>query len=173
AKVADFGLARGHEHTMTTVGAEVGTPMYMAPEVWKQRVSLHSDQYSLAAAYVQARLGRTLFPNLALHELFVKHMRATPDLDPLPEAEKRVLLRALAKRPDRRYPSCLEFAKALRAAVLEPPAAAPPPPPWWKRVALVAAVALVCALTLGVIDRFIPRPQDTGQGPPEPSRQEP
>src|SRR5205807_8653506 len=99
AKVADFGLARGHEHTMTTVGAEVGTPMYMAPEVWERKVSLHSDQYSLAAAYVQARLGRTLFPNLALHELAGAHATHTPDLAPPPTAEQRVLPRALAKTP--------------------------------------------------------------------------
>src|SRR5438067_2287588 len=50
AKVADFGLARGHEQTLMDVGAAVGTPLYMAPEAWQQKVSLHSDQYSLAAS---------------------------------------------------------------------------------------------------------------------------
>jgi serine/threonine protein kinase len=166
AKVADFGLARGHEHTMTTVGAEVGTPMYMAPEVWKQKVSLHSDQYSLAASYVQARLGRTMFPSMALHELFAKHLQATPDLDPLPEAEKRVLLKALAKRPDRRYPSCVAFAQALREAVLEPPGHRPLPSRW-EVVSLVVAAALVCGLTLGVISLVAPRPQNgVPQDPP-------
>src|SRR5262249_33724384 len=39
AKVADFGLARGHEHDTTTIGAEVGTPLFMAPEVWNGKVS--------------------------------------------------------------------------------------------------------------------------------------
>src|SRR5262249_8257024 len=137
AKVADFGLARGHEQSIVTVGAEVGTPMFMAPEVWKQKVSLHSDQYSLAASYVQARLGRPLFDGHALHELFDQHTHETPDLDPLPEAEQRVLLRALAKKPEGRYPNCQAFARALREAVLEP--ARPPEPSRWKSLRLIAA----------------------------------
>ena len=160
AKVADFGLARGHDQSLVAIGAEVGTPGYMAPEVWKQTVSLHSDQYSLAAAYIAARLGRPLYATNALHELFHKHTHETPDLDPLPAAERRVLLKALAKTPDDRYPSCLAFAKALREAVLEP--ARRPEPSRWQSVRLVAAVLLLCGLTLGVLDRFLPRP-------PEPS----
>lgn len=156
AKVADFGLARGHEQSIVTVGAEVGTPGYMAPEVWKQQISIHSDQYSLAAAYVVARLGRTLYNSTALHELFYKHTHDTPDLDPLPEAEQRVLLKALAKDPNDRYPTCLEFAKALREAVLEP--ARRPEPSRWHSVRLVAAVLLTCGLTIGVLDRVMPRP---------------
>jgi hypothetical protein len=159
AKVADFGLARGHDHTLTHVGAEVGTPVYMAPEVWKQKVSLHSDQYSLAASYVQARLGRPLFATRILHELAAAHTNETPDLDPLPAAEQRVLLKALAKKPEHRYPSCLAFAEALREAVLAPPKArTSPTPARWEVVALVVAAALVCGLTLGVIGLVAPRP---------------
>jgi hypothetical protein len=157
AKVADFGLARGHEHTMTKVGAEVGTPVYMAPEVWKQKVSLQSDQYSLAASYVQARLGRPLFKTYILHELAAAHMTERPDLSPLPAAEQRVLLKALAKKPDRRYPSCAEFTKALREAVLPPPKTRTRPPAW-QVVSLVVAAALACGLMLGVVARVAPRP---------------
>jgi formylglycine-generating enzyme required for sulfatase activity len=163
AKVADFGLARGHAQSIVTVGAEVGTPMYMAPEVWKQKVSLQSDQYSLAASYVQARLGRPLYDSHALHELFDKHTHETPDLDPLTEAEQRVLLKALAKKPEGRYESCLAFAQALRQAVLEP--ARPPEPSRWKSVLLVAAAVLVCGLALGVTAQFIPRPVDIVEVP--------
>jgi serine/threonine protein kinase len=165
AKVGDFGLARGHSHSTVNIGTEVGTPMYMAPEVWKQKVSLHSDQYSLAASYVQARLGRHLFPTQALHELFDKHTNETPDLDPLPDAEQRVLLKALAKKPEHRYPSCLAFAKALREAVLEPER--PPEPSRWKSVRLIVAAVLLCGLAIGVIDWLIPRPPPP---PPPPER---
>jgi serine/threonine protein kinase len=126
AKVGDFGLARLHEHTMTAVGNTVGTPAYMAPEMWKQKVSLQSDQYSLAATYVRARLGRHLYATNVLVDMANSHIHEKPNLDPLPKAEQEVLLKALAKNPDERYESCAAFAKALRAAVFPAP---PPPPP--------------------------------------------
>src|SRR5437899_10241489 len=70
-KVADFGLSRVFEQTrgmITTRGA--GTPAYLAPEVfWQGKVSPRSDQYSLAAAYVELRLGRLLFPGKNLSRL--------------------------------------------------------------------------------------------------------
>lgn len=150
AKVGDFGLARGHQHTMTIVGSEVGTPLYMAPEVWQQKVSLHSDQYSLAASYVRARLGRAPFNGKTQYELMFQHLEETPDLNPLPREEQEVILKAMAKKADDRFPTCLDFAKALRRAVLEPPFAEPTPPPSrWRTAVLAAATALVCGLALG------------------------
>ena len=120
AKVADFGLARFHEHAMTLVGNTVGTPAYMAPEMWKQKVSLQSDQYSLAATYVRARLGRPLFATDVLIDMANYHINEMPNLDPLPGEEQEVLLKALAKNPVERFPTCLAFAQALRAAVITP-----------------------------------------------------
>src|SRR5262249_27749623 len=58
AKVADFGLAREQQATLTAASMVCGTPLYMAPEVWRSQVSLQSDQYSLAATYAEMRLGR-------------------------------------------------------------------------------------------------------------------
>src|SRR5262249_23120781 len=40
-----------------------------------------------------------------------------PRLEPLGKAEQQVLLRALAKNPDDRYPDCLTFVNALQKAV--------------------------------------------------------
>ena len=161
AKVADFGLARLHEHAMTMVPNTAGTPAYMAPEMWQQKVSLQSDQYSLAATYVRARLGRHLFDTNVLVDMANSHINATPDLNPLSEAEKAVLLKALAKKPDDRYPSCLAFAKALRAAVLTPPPKPEPRPSREGRGMLVQTVvgAVTTALAVGVVLWFmIPRP---------------
>jgi formylglycine-generating enzyme required for sulfatase activity len=45
-----------------------------------------------------------------------QHLTQLPPLDPLPRAEQDVLLRALAKNPDQRYPSCKAFAQALEQA---------------------------------------------------------
>lgn len=120
AKVADFGLARLQRHQITVVGVEVGTPMFMAPEVWQGKVSIQSDQYSLAATYVSARLGKPMFSAQKMHELCFQHLNGTPKLDPLSPAEQQVILKALSKKPEERYPTCAAFVKALRAVVLAP-----------------------------------------------------
>ena len=77
---------------MTMVNNTVGTPAYMAPEMWQQKVSLQSDQYSLAATYVRARIGRHLFETNILVDQANAHINETPNLDPIPEAEQAVLL---------------------------------------------------------------------------------
>jgi len=114
-KVADFGLSRVFEQTrgmVTTRGT--GTPAYLAPEVfWQGKVSPRSDQYSLAAAYVELRLGRLLFPGKNWSRLMNNHLQQIPDLAPLPAAEQAALLKALAKNPNDRFATCSEFAREL------------------------------------------------------------
>jgi hypothetical protein len=165
AKVADFGLVRAHEHTMTTVGNTAGTPAYMAPEMWQQKVSLQSDQYSLAATYVRCRLGRHLFQTTVLVDMANSHINTLPDLAPLPAAEQAVLLKALSKNPDHRYPSCKEFAKALHAAVFPPPespkskpAAAGPNPLTLALTVGVAVAVAVAASVAAVLVFLMPKP---------------
>ncbi len=92
AKVADFGFARGQDQGIEDASGICGTPSYMAPELWSQRVSRHSDQYSLAATYAHMRLGRMVFGG-SFHEVFVQHLNAEPILDPLPPREQAVLKR--------------------------------------------------------------------------------
>lgn len=119
AKVADFGLARllpDNQGSILTKGC-CGTPAYMAPETWRGRVSIHSDQYSLAAAYVELRLGHRLYSCRSPYELMAAHLDLQPNLEPLSPAEQSVLLRALAKESGKRFPSCQEFLKALTQAV--------------------------------------------------------
>jgi serine/threonine protein kinase len=119
AKVADFGLAKEQETDLAT-GTICGTPAYMAPEMWKGQVSVHSDQYSLAVTYVELRLGRRPFTGQNLFEIARMHDQGTPDLAPLEAAEQCVLQRALAKDPEKRWPTCEAFIDALKRAVLPP-----------------------------------------------------
>jgi hypothetical protein len=115
AKVADFGLARFHESEHAVSASGSGTPAYMAPEVWRRKVSEQSDQYSLAMSYVELRLDRSFSHDMM--EIMLDHLERLPDLNPLPEAEQDVLKKALSKDPTERYPSCLAFVQALERAV--------------------------------------------------------
>src|SRR5262249_45998323 len=105
-------------HNRAQTASTVGTPAYMAPEVWEGKVALHSDQYSLAVTYAEARLGRLPFPVGGLGQMIRCHLHLQPELDPLAEQEQQVLLRALAKSPEQRYPTCTEFVQALTEAIV-------------------------------------------------------
>src|SRR5262249_31841856 len=78
------------------------------------RTTRWSDQYSLAVTYCHLRTGRLPFTGSAAR-LMAGHVSQPPDLDMLPEPERVVVERALAKEPTRRWPSCRAFAEALSA----------------------------------------------------------
>lgn len=121
ARLADFGLARLFMKAGVDVRATmIGTPLYMGPEVWEQKVGPESDQYSLAATYVELRLGRPLFDAQSEDEVKENHLSSAPDLKGVPPAERQVLERALAKRLKERYGSCTQFVKALDVAIQGP-----------------------------------------------------
>jgi hypothetical protein len=125
AKLADFGLARTLQPQCSVADATFcGTPSYMAPEVWRSKLSPHSDQWSLAATYAELRLNRRLYNAKDMVTLMLQICQGQPDLAPLAEAEQRVLRKALATDPHHRYATCKEFAQALELA-LRPPRPAP------------------------------------------------
>ncbi len=80
AKLADFGLARTHKNMQTVIDFPQGTMEFMAPEVFGGTISGFSDQYSLAASYVKARLDRKLFPVSTPEQIIASHLTVTPDL---------------------------------------------------------------------------------------------
>jgi serine/threonine protein kinase len=149
AKIGDFGTARlrpsGADDPRATM---LGTPFYMAPEIWKQQVSPQSDQYSLAAAYVELRLHRPLFNAQNPMEAAFMHSQEAPNLEPLSAAEQRVLLRALAKDPAQRYETCAQFIQALAVAVHPPP---PQPKVEQKSGWIWLAVSVAPLLLLGIL----------------------
>ena len=120
AKVADFGLARvleQHSDASLAKASSMGTPLYMAPELFEGRASHRSDQYSLAITYVELRTGQTPFHADSVAAVMRAHLAGKPNLAGLEDREKKVLEKALAKKTSDRYPSCTEFAKALEAAI--------------------------------------------------------
>jgi formylglycine-generating enzyme required for sulfatase activity len=118
-RVADFGLARHQATRRLASGSGAGTPLYMPPEAWNDKVHANSDQYSLAATYAECRLGRRIYDSDGLASLMQAHIHEKPKLDPLPPDEKKVLIKALAKNPDHRYPTCRAFADDLMRAAMK------------------------------------------------------
>lgn len=117
AKLADFGMIHLLDDQVQDPVSCAGTPMNIAPELWAADLaSPQTDQYSLACTYVELRLGRHVFPQMAVREMMMAHLNDKPDLRGFSRAECRVLLQALAKKPEDRYRNCAEFAKALAQA---------------------------------------------------------
>jgi formylglycine-generating enzyme required for sulfatase activity len=126
-KIADFGLARARtaDSQLTQQGTLLGTPAYMAPELWLgQEADARSDLYALICSYYHLLAGRQPFDAPTFPALGYQH-RYESAADPrhwapaIPEAACRILARGLAKDPDQRYQSCEELLLDLDA-VLSP-----------------------------------------------------
>src|SRR5207237_1142709 len=89
------------------------TPIFAAPETFSNKISKHSDQYSLAIVYIELLTGLRPFSGKNIRQLALQHMTEEPDLSMLAEVDRAVLAKALAKNPDERYPSCTAFIRSL------------------------------------------------------------
>lgn len=118
-KVGDFGLARLLSHTMTSHTGTL-TLAYAAPEFFEGKTYRQSDQYSLACTFCQLATGRLPFDGTAA-EMVAGHLRGTPDLNLLPEDQKAVVEKALAKKPQSRWKDCQEFVRNLEKSSLKKP----------------------------------------------------
>jgi serine/threonine protein kinase len=115
-KVADFGLVK-HLERQTGSGILGGvTPLYAPPETLSGKISASSDQYSLAIVYQELLTGHRPFDGKNIRQLAHQHLNEEPDLRSLPEGERPVVARALAKDPAKRFPNCLSFVRALYSA---------------------------------------------------------
>jgi hypothetical protein len=113
-KVADFGLVKHLEIQSGNLSSV--TPLYAPPETFKGQISKHSDQYSLAIVYQEMLTGQRPFAGKNPRQLALQHSHEEPELRVLPEAERPVVARALSKDPNKRFPNCLAFVRALYIA---------------------------------------------------------
>jgi len=118
--LADFGIARRIDDAsgLTGTSMTVGTVAYAAPEqLMGQAIDGRADQYALAATAFHLLTGTTLFQHANPAAVISQHLTAPPPAiaDRRPELSglDPVLSKALAKSPDDRYDSCLDFADAL------------------------------------------------------------
>lgn len=98
-------------------GGVSGARRYQAPERWLgKHQDTYSDQYALAALFVELVTGRLPFAEVfATEDVEVVRTAVCNQPPKLPEdcPRREVLLRALAKNPHRRFPSCGTFLLAL------------------------------------------------------------
>ncbi|MER6417757.1 serine/threonine-protein kinase [Streptomyces sp. NPDC001137] len=132
--LTDFGLTKKSLSLtgLTTVGEFVGTLDYVAPEQISGRpVDGRCDLYSLACVVYETLTGRPPFQRDDEMALLWAHQYDQPPAlsekrPGTPAAMDGVLARALAKVPEDRYGSCLEFVAALRATAQDTGRAHPP-----------------------------------------------
>jgi serine/threonine protein kinase len=111
-QVCDYGLARVTGDARKTIAA--GTPAYMAPELFANKPTNGTDQYSLAISYYELRTGKLPFEeSVALHA----HITGQLDLSLLSPAEQTILRRATHLQSDQRFTHTIEMVRALREAV--------------------------------------------------------
>jgi tetratricopeptide (TPR) repeat protein len=152
--VADLGIARAaYEDSLTASGELLGTASYISPEqAMGEAATPASDRYSLAIVAYELLTGSRPFGGGSFAEQALQQVESEPQAPSerapgLPPAVDDVLLRGLAKDPERRWESASDFASALSQALDRPPAAkpvtethaeappAPPPAPPERRAA--------------------------------------
>src|SRR5436305_5815469 len=106
--LVDFGIARLMDEAESQGTVGIGTPRFMAPEVFAGgRVSPRTDVFGVAATLWTLITGRA-----PVSADPTKLSSVSPDVTPAPE---RTIAAGLALIPERRVASCAAFAKALGA----------------------------------------------------------
>jgi serine/threonine-protein kinase len=127
-KVLDFGIAKvmdaaGGMGSRTRTGMLLGTPAYMSPEQVKspRDVDARADLWSAGVMFYEMLTGRTAFPAPTEYARLAAVMTAEPEpierVDPSLAPIAPFIARTLRKNRDDRFPSALEMARALVAAV--------------------------------------------------------
>lgn len=133
--LSDFGIALVAQSTryQSTQSMQdlAGTIAYMAPEQIQAQAVPNSDQYSLGVVVYEWLCGTRPFHG-SFTEIAVKHTLVPPPplrehIEGLSPALEAVVMKALAKDPNQRFPSVMAFALALEQVYLSEPHSQPLP----------------------------------------------
>jgi serine/threonine-protein kinase len=151
-KLVDFGIASNDRAAikLTTAGIAFGTAEYMSPEMaMGLPVDARADLYAVGVVLFEMVTGRLPFVAEDLKQLLHAHVEEPPpsprSVAPgarIPHELEEIILRAVAKLPEQRFPTAAAMADAL--------AAVPPPRTSRRRPALLVSVLIVALLSLAV-----------------------
>ena len=115
--LSDFGLAIIVQSSRDRLQTVAGTVTYMAPEQLQGRPCPASDQYALGTVVYEWLCGERLFQGSFL-EVASQHVLVPPPslrqkVPAIPPAVELVVQKALAKSPEQRFASVVEFANAF------------------------------------------------------------
>ncbi len=121
-KILDFGVAKlGSTTGVTGTGVAMGTPSYMAPELWgtAMKADGRADVYSFGCILFELCCGRPPFVSASIPDAYTKHMNEIPPractlVPELPPELDNLIARTLAKRPADR-PSTKELQRVCAA----------------------------------------------------------
>jgi serine/threonine protein kinase len=123
AKVVDESGGLAKEQTLTATRIAVGTPEYMAPELFTPRSKPdgRADQYALAVTVYEMLAGEKPFKGDRAH-IVVEHsgLPVPPLASKVPGLPQRLCTaveKGLSKKPEERFASCNDFAAAVLAEV--------------------------------------------------------
>ncbi|GAB4200356.1 MAG: hypothetical protein OHK0022_21420 [Roseiflexaceae bacterium] len=173
--ISDFGLASMMSQNQASVhrsGAIIGTPHYIAPEIWDSNPATPAaDIYALGCIVYEMLTGKILFQGPTPMQVMRAHDQGARFVEPWPDdvppGVDAVLRQALAREPQDRYQSATDLWHALKEVDQALPVAAGPPAtrasPQFTRVFALFIVALVLALGLVAAQRLLPLSQSQAQ----------
>lgn len=131
--LSDFGLAKvDGGMQITALGYMAGTKAYMGPEQWVgEELDRRCDIYSLGVSLYEILSGVQPFTGDTPRELALQHLSEPPPpltekAPHIPLSIEAVLRKAMAKRPEDRYPTVQDLIVAYRRAAEEAPDLAHP-----------------------------------------------
>lgn len=158
-KVADFGLAKGHDPNtlkLTNTGQVMGTPVYMSPEQCRntRTVTQKSDIYSLGIILFEMVAGKPPFEANNAYDIMAMHCNDAPKYPRMDERVKKVIETCLAKTQKDRYASlyALERDLAAIAGLGEPE----PDRSSWAWVIIFVGLLMLAALAFVLRDELSP-----------------
>ncbi len=132
AKIADFGIARPIDSTLTAVGSMLGTPNYMSPEQVKcAEVPARSDLFSVGVVMYEMLSGVKPFSAPDVSSILRNVVERVPPMasevnKDVPEPIALFVAHLFAKAPEDRFGTAMEALGELHALRQGTPAGAPP-----------------------------------------------